>query len=240
QEGEVELTQSTDFWSARRARVAEEEEALREVESEKAQAQLNEAQEEKSDEEILLEHNLPDPDNLTADDNVAGFMAKSVPERLRRRALRRFWRLNPILANVDGLVDYGENYTDAATVVENLMSTYQVGKGMLAHVEYLAELAKKKEDEAEQELAEAEENLEEETPNDMSLTASEDEISDQVCHEDQFITPEAVKEDNIAEAPLKPRRMRFRFASNADDGVQFGTGLKGSNGIERTGKRDVA
>ncbi|MGA0371481.1 MAG: DUF3306 domain-containing protein [Rhodobacteraceae bacterium] len=234
------MTQSTDFWSARRARVAEEEEALREVESEKAQAQLNEAQEEKSDEEILLEHNLPDPDNLTADDNVAGFMAKSVPERLRRRALRRFWRLNPILANVDGLVDYGENYTDAATVVENLMSTYQVGKGMLAHVEYLAELAKKKEDEAEQELAEAEENLEEETPNDMSLTASEDEISDQVCHEDQFITPEAVKEDNIAEAPLKPRRMRFRFASNADDGVQFGTGLKGSNGIERTGKRDVA
>ena len=234
------MTQSTDFWSARRARVAEEEEALLEIESAKAQAQLNEAQEEKSDEEILLEHNLPDPDNLTADDNVAGFMAKSVPERLRRRALRRFWRLNPILANVDGLVDYGENYTDAATVVENLMSTYQVGKGMLAHVEYLAELAKKKEDEAEQELAEAEENLEEETPNDMSLTASEDEISDQVCHEDQFITPEAVKEDNIAEAPLKPRRMRFRFASNADDGVQCGTGLKGSNGIERTGKRDVA
>jgi len=234
------LTQSTDFWSARRARVAEEEEALREVESEKAQAQLNEAQEEKSDEEILLEHNLPDPDNLTADDNVAGFMAKSVPERLRRRALRRFWRLNPILANVDGLVDYGENYTDAATVVENLMSTYQVGKGMLAHVEYLAELAKKKEDEAELELAEAEESLEEETPNDMSLTASEDEISDQVCHEDQFITPEAVKEDNIGEAPLKPRRMRFRFASNADDGAQFGIGLKGSNGIERTGKRDVA
>ena len=220
--------------------MAEEEEALREVESEKAQAQLNEAQEEKSDEEILLEHNLPDPDNLTADDNVAGFMAKSVPERLRRRALRRFWRLNPILANVDGLVDYGENYTDAATVVENLMSTYQVGKGMLAHVEYLAELAKKKEDEAERELAESEESLEEETPNDMSLTASEDEISDQVCHEDQFITLEAVKEDNIAEAPLKPRRMRFRFASNADDGVQCGTGLKGSNGIERTGKRDVA
>lgn len=234
------MTQSTDFWSARRARVAEEEEALREIESAKAQAQLNEIQEEKSDEEILLEHNLPDPDTLTADDNVAGFMVKSVPERLRRRALRRFWRLNPILANVDGLVDYGENYTDAATVVENLKSTYQVGKGMLAHVEYLAELAKKKEDEAEQELAEAEEIIEEETPNDLSLSASEDESSDQVCHEDRLITTEAMKEDNIAEAPLKPRRMRFRFASNADDGVQFGAGLKGNNGIEITGKRDVA
>ncbi len=234
------MTQSTDFWSARRARVAEEEEVLREVESEKAQAQLNEVQEEKSDEEILLEHNLPDPDTLTADDNVAGFMAKSVPERLRRRALRRFWRLNPILANVDGLVDYGENYTDAATVVENLMSTYQVGKGMLAHVEYLAELAKKKEDEAAQELAEAEESLEEETPNDMSLSASEDEISDQVCHEDHLIKREEVSEDGIDEAPLKPRRMRFRFASNADDGLQFSSGLHGINGIERTGKRDVA
>jgi len=234
------LTQSTDFWSARRARVAEEEEALREIESAKAQAQLNEVQEEKSDEEILLEHNLPDPDTLTADDNVAGFMAKSVPERLRRRALRRFWRLNPILANVDGLVDYGENYTDAATVVENLMSTYQVGKGMLAHVEYLAELAKKKEDEAAQELAEAEESLEEETPNDMSLSASEDENSDQVCHEDHLIKREEVSEDGIDEAPLKPRRMRFRFASNADDGLQFSSGLHGINGIESTGKRDVA
>ncbi|MEK9735226.1 MAG: DUF3306 domain-containing protein [Paracoccaceae bacterium] len=234
------MTQSTDFWSARRARVAEEEEVLREVESEKAQAQLNEVQEEKSDEEILLEHNLPDPDTLTADDNVAGFMAKSVPERLRRRALRRFWRLNPILANVDGLVDYGENYTDAATVVENLKSTYQVGKGMLAHVEYLAELAKKKEDEVEQELAEAEEIIEEQTPNDMSLTASDDEVSYGVCNEDQLITPEVVKEDNIVEAPLKPRRMRFRFASNADDGVQLGSGPHGNNGIERTGKREVA
>ena len=43
-------------------------------------------------------------------------------------ALRRLWKVNPVLANVDGLVEYGEDFTDSATVVENLQTTYQVGK----------------------------------------------------------------------------------------------------------------
>ncbi len=75
---------------------------------------------------------LPDPDTLQAGDDVSGFMRAGVPEWLRRKALRQLWRLNPILANLDELVDYGEDFTDAATVVANLQTTYQVGKGMLA------------------------------------------------------------------------------------------------------------
>lgn len=85
---------------------------------------------ERSDEEILAELGLPDPDNLTLGDDAAGFMSKAVPDRLRRRALRQLWRTNPVLANVDGLVEYGEDYTDSAMVIENLQTLYQVGKGM--------------------------------------------------------------------------------------------------------------
>lgn len=85
---------------------------------------------ERSDEEILVELGLPDPDGLTLGDDVTGFMSKAVPDRLRRRALRQLWRTNPVLANVDGLVEYGEDYTDSAMVVENLQTLYQVGKGM--------------------------------------------------------------------------------------------------------------
>ncbi len=55
-----------------------------------------------------------------------------MPERIRRRALRKLWGLNPVLANLDGLVDYAEDYTDAATVVDNLQTVYKIGKGMLA------------------------------------------------------------------------------------------------------------
>jgi hypothetical protein len=74
---------------------------------------------------------LPEPEALNSPDAVRDFLQAELPQRLKIRALRRLWRLNPTLANLDGLVDYGEDYTDAATVVENLQTAYQVGKGML-------------------------------------------------------------------------------------------------------------
>ena len=62
--------------------------------------------------------------------DVSGFMAKAIPERSApSRPCDRLWRLNPVLANVDGLVDYGEDYTDASCVIENIQTAYQVGKG---------------------------------------------------------------------------------------------------------------
>lgn len=85
--------------------------------------------EDKTDEEILAELDLPDPDTLTPEDDFSAFMQAHVPERLRRRALRVLWRSNPILANLDELVDYGEDFTDSATVIENMQTVYEVGKG---------------------------------------------------------------------------------------------------------------
>lgn len=86
---------------------------------------------ERTDAELLEDLGLPDPDALKPGDNVRGFMAEAVPERLRARALRRLWRTNPVLANLDGLLDYGEDFTDAAKVVENMQTVYRVGRGML-------------------------------------------------------------------------------------------------------------
>ena len=74
---------------------------------------------------------LPDIDSLTADSDFAAFLDERVPEALRQKALRRLWRLNPLLANVDGLNDYDDDFTDAATVVEGLKTIYQVGRGMV-------------------------------------------------------------------------------------------------------------
>lgn len=72
---------------------------------------------------------LPDLDSLGPGSDFKAFMAQDVPAQLRSLALRRLWRSNPVLANVDGLVDYGEDFTDAATVVKNMQTAYQVGKG---------------------------------------------------------------------------------------------------------------
>jgi hypothetical protein len=38
-------------------------------------------------------------------------MKQAVPEELRRLALRKLWRSDPVLANVDGLNDYDLDYT---------------------------------------------------------------------------------------------------------------------------------
>ncbi|WP_439155937.1 DUF3306 domain-containing protein [Yoonia sp.] len=124
--------QAPDFWSRRKAKVAKE--AAREAE-EVAQEQ---PQEDLSDEEILAKFDLPDPDSLKLGDDIKGFMSKAVPEHLRRRALRKLWRTNPVLACLDGLNDYDGDFTDAATVVPGMKTAYQVGKGMLAHLEAVA------------------------------------------------------------------------------------------------------
>jgi hypothetical protein len=86
---------------------------------------------EKTDAEILAEHGLPDPDDLAPGDDIRGFMNGAIPARLRNRALRKLWVGNPVLANLDELVEYGEDYTDAATVVESLASAWQAGRGYL-------------------------------------------------------------------------------------------------------------
>lgn len=87
-------------------------------------------------EETIDLESLPDPETLTAESDFSVFMRDGVPEDLRRIALRRLWRLDPVLANVDGLVDYGEDFTDAGTVIEGMKTAYRVGKGLLTDAEH--------------------------------------------------------------------------------------------------------
>lgn len=74
---------------------------------------------------------LPDIETLDKDSDFSVFMSEKVPDALRRRALRRLWRVDPSFAFLDGMNDYDEDYTDAALVVEGLKTAYQVGKGMV-------------------------------------------------------------------------------------------------------------
>ncbi|MFZ1726103.1 MAG: DUF3306 domain-containing protein [Albidovulum sp.] len=136
-----------NFWSRRRAAVEAEAAAdLAAYEAAKAaetQQAIKAAQAEKTDAEILEELGLKNPDDMIAGDDFAAFMRSAVPERLRRRALRVLWRSNPVLANLDGLLDHDDDFTDAATVMPGLKTTYQVGKGMLHHVREVARQAEK-------------------------------------------------------------------------------------------------
>jgi len=83
---------------------------------------------EAGDPEVIAK--LPDIDSLDETSDFKPFMAKGVPEVLRRQALRKLWRLNPVFAHLDGLNDYDENYTLAATALAEVKTVYKVGKGM--------------------------------------------------------------------------------------------------------------
>ena len=183
-----------------------------EVEASEAQvsdvAQPEDAEvDERSDEEILEELGLPDPDNLTLGDDAAGFMSKAVPDRLRRRALRQLWRTNPVLANVDGLVEYGEDYTDSAMVVENLQTLYQVGKGMFVEpeepeeVEDVAEDAEGENEDASADLAKAEDT--EETP-------QIDDVSDESIENNEHA--DQIEDANLVDTSPQPTLKRMTFS----------------------------
>ncbi|GBD43081.1 hypothetical protein HRbin40_00546 [bacterium HR40] len=70
---------------------------------------------------------LPDPDTLDAGSDFRIFLRAEVPEELRIRALRRLWRVNPIIREPCPLIDFAEDYTDAATVVPDLQSVFKAG-----------------------------------------------------------------------------------------------------------------
>ncbi|WP_179954109.1 DUF3306 domain-containing protein [Denitrobaculum tricleocarpae] len=77
------------------------------------------------------EEELPDVEDLEADSDFTPFLKKGVSEQIQRRALRKLWLSDPVLANVDGLLDYGDDFTDAAMVIENMKTVYTVGRGMV-------------------------------------------------------------------------------------------------------------
>ena len=84
-----------------------------------------------SDEELRAKYGAEDPEVIEDEDKLDSLLQGQFPDRIRQMALRRMWRLNPLFRFADEMVEYGENYTDAATVIDGMQTAYQVGKGYL-------------------------------------------------------------------------------------------------------------
>ena len=88
-----------------------------------------------NDDQLLEEFNLPNPDKIKKEKGLDLFFKDGIPDRLRQIALRRVWKLNPIIRFADAEInDYHEDFTDAATVVEGMQTAYKVGKGYLSDI----------------------------------------------------------------------------------------------------------
>ena len=64
-------------------------------------------------------------------------MRPGVPEHLRTLALRKLWRSDPIFSTLDGLVEYGEDYSIATWPKGAIKTAYQIGRGFVNELEKL-------------------------------------------------------------------------------------------------------
>jgi len=107
-----------------------------------------------SDEELLAKYGVDDPEAIEDEEKLDSLLQGQFPDRIRQMALRRMWRLNPLFRFADEMVEYGENYTDAATVIDGMQTAYQVGKGYLQKAFDAAEDDAAEDDAAEDDAAE--------------------------------------------------------------------------------------
>jgi len=190
----------SSFWQKRRAAVVAEAEA----EAQAAEARALKVQEaalaERSDDDLLAEFELPLPEELVSGEQLRAFLKAQLPQRLKTRALRSFWKTNPVLACLDGLNDYDDDYTAAATAGKPVNTIYQVGRGMVAKVE---------------------EMLEPDAPAEVEAVSLPDVVLTEAPQPEEIETvayqPEAEElaegEEAIQPAPTH-RRMRFQFAGD--------------------------
>ena len=183
-------------WSRRKVAVQAEAEALVADQKQAEIAERHKELAEKSEADALQELDLPLPENMKAGDDFSAFMKEAVPAALRNRALRKLWLSNPVLANVDNLVDYGDDFAAEAKLGGAIKTIYRVGKGMLQD--------EGEEDEQTEETIVAALDIEEpEQPEE----ANDEPVCEPVVLE-AAIEP---AEDLIIDAPFK-RKMRFEFA----------------------------
>lgn len=121
-------------WSKRKQAVAAGEEVL-DVSPQIAEAAPSDVPSEISEERAAeLEANklaaeAIDVESLKYDSDFSAYFKDGVPSLLRQKAMRILWRSNPILANVDGLCDYDDNFADPALILKKFESAYRIGKG---------------------------------------------------------------------------------------------------------------
>lgn len=173
-------------WSKRKRAVVEEAE-----EAKPLPVAEPEPQTEDEEADLLARLDLPVPETLQSGDDFSRFMADGVPQFLRRRALKVLWRSNPVLANLDGLNDYDDDFTSPELTQKVLATGYKVGRG------FLSALSEEKAEGTPEPKAD-ETVPEPDKPEETIVISSENDPA-----------PKQVSEDAEDAAVQRPRRMRF-------------------------------
>lgn len=186
------MAEEDDFlsrWSRRKRSVAEEEAPPEEPALGEKAEEVSEPETDEEETALLESLGLPKPETLGPGDDFKPFMQAGVPGFLRRRALKALWRSNPVLANVDGLNDYDEDFNSPELTKKILGTGYQIGRGFVKQVI--------------EHLPPKDETPEEVEPVEEPVANQEDTV------EVAEVLPEVESVEPDVEPDWKPRRMRF-------------------------------
>ncbi len=209
-------------WSRRkRATPADEEDApanIADASSDITPApEMDPAPDDRDEATILAELGLPVPESLQKGDDVIAFMARAVPDAIRRRALRALWRTDPVLACIDGLNDYDGDYTGGGVPMGTLKSAYEVGRGyakaVLAEADGPSKVAGKAEETEEAEAGTATE------PSGQSAGSDEPPEEAPAALD---VGADGDRPEAIPDAEPQPTRKRMRFAFSEPDPTMSG------------------
>lgn len=163
-----------------------------------------------SEQELLEKYGLPDPEAIEIGTDITGFMRREIPEFLRRKALRSLWKSNPVLAVLDGLNDYDEDYTLASAAGQTVSSLYRVGEGLVEKAKKAAEVV----DEPISGLAQPSdaepEPVSDQSPEDQTALEADDGPEPQGHGNVQLTQAEPTETEEVPEPRFRPR-MRFDY-----------------------------
>ena len=164
------------------------------------------AQEDWSEEEV--QSRLSEIEEMKQGDDFKPLLKAGVPEVVKRAALRKLWRSNPVFGILDGLNDYDLDYTIKAGVVEQVRSAYQAGKGYVydeeKEAERQAEIAARRERDKQREKERAETDK---AAGSKASKPLEDGAEDGEPEADgpESAAPDDGTQDSREQAPSKPR-----------------------------------
>lgn len=122
QAGEAGANAGESEAEAARHEAERAEEEARRIEAERAELEGN-----------RLAAEAVDLEKVAYGDDFSIFLKRGVSDLLRKKALRKFFTSNPLLANLDGLNDYDEDFNNPAHKVYK--SSWDVARGFLTKSE---------------------------------------------------------------------------------------------------------
>ncbi len=175
---------------------------------------------EPTEEELEMQANLEaaeaiNLETLEYESDFALFMKKGVPDALKNAAMQKLWRSNPMLAVLDGLNDYDEDFGDPKLNVYK--SAWEVGRGFLTDTEMNHSPADKVQAFVEKLLEEPPQDGAEEKVEEQSEIDNDEESA--VVDEDivEAEHSELDGDDNDEDQPVQRVSMRSRIFDYSED-----------------------